>query len=123
MAATAFEGIPAFPLLPASGGTVNSESFVVPRGATVMTIHVPDLVGVATTVLIQSLDPNDKTTWRTVGTFDATDGTTELLDAIPESQATALPVTATGGGMLRLVASADQSSAPVRVPVFFAMEK
>jgi hypothetical protein len=123
MAAVAFDGLQAFPLMPASGGTVNGDSFAVPRGAKVMTIHVPALAGDLSTLKIQSLDLNDKTTWRDITVFDLTDGTFEALDGLPEGTVVTLPITATGGGMLRFVASADQSSAPVRIPVFFYMEK
>ena len=109
-------------LMPAVGQTVNSAPFVVPRGAKSMVIFVPDLTGVAT-IKIQSLSPTVtvETTevWMDVSCFDLTDGTMEALDAIPENAATTLPTSATGGGNLRFVASADQSAAPVLVNVMF----
>src|SRR5262247_4014380 len=109
--------------MPATGQTVNSASFVVPKGAKSFIIFVPDLVGVASTVKLQSLTPTVtvETTevWVDVGCFDLTDGTVELLDAIPENAATTLPTSATGGGNLRFVASADQSSVPSTIHVMF----
>jgi len=121
-----WNGILARPLMPLAGQTVNGEGFAVPRGASHLTIHIPALVGVATTILIQSLNPDigaDGTeTWVTVSVFDLTDGTFELLDGLAESTTVTLPVSATGGGNLRLVASADQSSVPVRIPILFGFE-
>lgn len=122
----AWNGIIARPLMPAAGQTVNGEPFTVPRGALVITFHIPALVGVAATVAVQSLNPDigaDGTeTWVTVSVFDLTDGTFELLDGLAESTTVTIPVSATGGGNLRLLASTDQSSAPVRIPIFIGFE-
>jgi hypothetical protein len=99
----------------ATNGTF-SRPFTVPDGAKVVAIHVPDLVGVGTTVLVQSLRPpeqdNEAEVWTPVSVFDLTDGTFEALDAIPESAVTTLPATALGFGVHRFVASAAQTGAP-----------
>jgi hypothetical protein len=45
-----------------------------------------------------------------------------LLDALLESTAVSVPISATGGGYLRLVASEDQSSAAVTIPILFSFD-
>lgn len=125
MAGLGFEGVPGRPLMPASGETVNGEPFVVPKGARSLTVHVPALVGAGATLKIQSLAPTatalTSQTWADAYAFDVTDGSSEALDGLVESTTVTLPVTATGGGTLRFVASQDQSSVPVDIPVFFAL--
>lgn len=120
----AWNGVVARPLLPASGETVNSEPIVVPAFAKQVTVHVPSLVG-TTTLKFQSLVPNEDVdatrVWQDVSAFDPTDGSYEALDGMPESTSVTFPVPLTGSGVLRLVASNDQSSLPVRVPVFFGV--
>ena len=114
--------------LPAPGETVNSMSFVVPDSAKSVAIFVPDLAGTGTTLKIQSLTPTEfinaggPQLWLDVSTFDLTDGTVELLDGIPENGVTTIPCTATGGGNLRFVSTADQSASPVTVHVIFNMD-
>jgi len=115
------------PLMPAAGETVNGEWFPVPPMSKVMTIYCPDLVGAATTLKVQSLDPREDVTygtpaWRDVSTFNLAGGAPVALISIPESGATTVPTTATGGGVLRLVASADQSSTPVKIDILFLMD-
>ena len=122
MAMYGFPGTKASPRMPIAGGTVNGVPFSVPRGARAMTIHVPALTGTGATVKIQTLNPDSyetTETWADISVFDLTDGTFEVLDGLVESTSVTLPVTATGGGVLRFVASEDQSSAAVNVPVFF----
>ncbi|HYE59339.1 MAG TPA: hypothetical protein VD948_12580 [Rhodothermales bacterium] len=124
--ALSWNGTVVRPLMPASGETQNGEPFAVPKGARVMTVHVPALAGSNTTVKVQALAPvagvdqSANQTWADVTAFDVTDGGYEALDGIPESTTATFPVSVTGGGMLRLVASADQSASPVAIPVFFA---
>lgn len=109
------------PLMPATGETVNGQPFPVPRRAKSLAIHCPTLVASAT-LKIQALKPADSAaseTWSDVHTFNLADGTMVQLDGIQEARVTTLPASATGGGMLRFVASSDQSSAPVTIPVVF----
>jgi hypothetical protein len=105
----------------ATNGTA-SRAFSVPKSARGVTFIVPDLVGVATTVLLQTMTPPTQDgatpTWVALSAFDLTDGTVEALDAIPESAATSLPATALGGGMLRFVASAAQTGAPDALTIY-----
>lgn len=116
-------------LIPDATNGTNSRPFSIPKGAKMMTIFVPDLVGVGTTLLVQALQPQDQEgqseTWVAVGCFDLTDGTIEALDAIPESAATTLPITATGGGILRFVASAAQTGAADALTIYitYAMDE
>jgi len=118
----AWNGIPAHLAMPASGETVNSQWFSVAAGTKVLAIHVPALVGTAATVKIQSLKPTETVeatqVWTDVSVFDLTDGTMELLDGLVESTTVTVPVSATGGGVLRFVASEDQSSVPSVIEVF-----
>jgi len=99
-----------------------SQPFSVPKGAKSVAIHVPTLVGVATTILIEALQPpvsaNVTEVWDEVFVFDLTDGTTEQLNAIPEEQVTTLPVTALGGGVFRFVASAAQTGAVDAISIY-----
>lgn len=122
----AWNGIPARPLMPASGETVNGEAFPVPGGAKMVTVHVPALPGAATTIKLQTLAPTETVeatqVWSDITVFDLTDGTFEALDALPESTTVTIPVSATGGGNLRFVASADASSGPIVIPVFFTRD-
>lgn len=121
----AWNGLPVHTLMPASGETVNGTPFPVPAGAKVMTIHVPNLAG-TDTIKIQSLAPTETVeatqVWSDVKCFDLTDGTLEALDGITESTAVTLPISATGGGVLRFVSSADESGAPVSITVFFSRD-
>lgn len=119
----AFDGTWANPLMPISGGTVNSDPFTIPQRAKSICMFVPALVGASATVKIQGLKPvqdieNASESWSDLYVFDFTDGTTEALDGIPEGQATTLPTSALGSTVIRFVASEDQSSLPVRIPVF-----
>lgn len=126
MGAVVWNGVVARPLMPATGETVNGQSFSVPIEAHAMTLHVPALVGGGTTVKVQSLMPTEDAytteVWQDAYAFDVASGNSVQLDGIAESTTVTLPITATGGGMLRLVASADQSSAPVNILVFFAIQ-
>lgn len=94
----------------------------VPGAALVITISVPALVGSAT-LKIQSLviplDDQQAEVWQDVSTFNLNVGTAVALSGIPDNATTTIPVTATGGGVLRFVASADQSSAPVDIVLGF----
>lgn len=122
----AWNGIPVRTRMPAVGETVNGQPFAVPGGAKMMTIHIPALTGAAATVLLETLAPTETVeatqVWTAVSVFDLTDGTFELLNAMVESTAVTLPISATGGGYLRLVASEDQSAAVVTIPIFFTRD-
>ena len=124
MAHDGWDGTGAHTRMPATGETVNGTRFSVPKGAKSMTINCPDLVGGATTIKLQALvyplDDQVADVWRDVSVFNLADGTLVALDGIPEAAATVLPISATGGGVLRFVASADQTSAPITIPVFFS---
>lgn len=121
-----WNGIPVRPRMPASGETVNGQFFTVPGGSKMMTIHIPALVGTSATLKLQSLAPTETVeatqVWQDVVVFDLTDGTFEALDGMVESTTVTIPVSASGGGNLRFVASEDQSSVPVVVPVFFTRD-
>lgn len=115
--------------LPDATNGTNSRPFSVPKGARAATIFIPDLVGVGTTVLIQSLQPplqeNETEVWVNISVFDLTDGSFEVLDALVESTCVTLPVTALGTGVLRFVASAAQTGAAdaLEIRVLWAMEE
>jgi len=122
-----FNGIIRRARMPALGQTVNGEMIVIPRAAVTMTIHVVALVGVATTLALQSLNPDiapgGAEVWdQVIFISEGTDGTVDtyvLIDAIPEEQVTVLYQSNFGAGIVRLVASADQSSAPIFIPIVF----
>lgn len=118
----AWNGVVARPLMPAAGETVNGEFFTIAGGVKVITIHVPALAGAATTVKVQTLAPTETVeatpVWNDVQVFNLAAGGFIALAALAESTAVTIPVSATGGGTLRLVASADQSSAPVAIPIW-----
>lgn len=119
----AWNGVPARLAMPASGSeTVNSQWWSVMAGAKVLQIHVPALVGSGATVKLQALAPSETVeatqVWTDVKCMDLTDGTFEALDGLVESTTVTIPVSATGGGVLRFVASEDQSSVPSTILVF-----
>lgn len=124
MAHDGWEGVGAFTTMPATGETVNGSRFSVPKGAKSMTINCPGLTGATATVKLQALayPASDQVSdvWRDLSVFNLADGSVVALDGIPEGAATVLPISATGGGVLRFVASEDQSGAPVTIPVFFS---
>ncbi len=115
--------VPADIAMPESGDTVNSAPFSVPRNAISMAIHTPSaFAGGSDSVKLESLDHNtDVATeaWRAVEVFNLADGSFVALDGILANKCTTIPITATGGGVLRFVASADQSGAPVTIKVDF----
>lgn len=121
MAIYGWDVVIADPLMPLAGQTVNGAPFTVPKGTLGIAIHCPDLVGVASTYKIMSLmpgrDDQEAEAWRDVYVFDLTTGNMRQLTAIPENIVATFPVTATGAGVLRFVASVDQSSLPVRMQV------
>ncbi len=116
-----WNGVTARLAMPASGETVNTQWFQVAHGAKVLQIHIPAMVGTGT-VLLQALAPTETVeatqVWRTVTCMDLTDGTFEALDGMPENTIVTVPVSATGGGNLRFVASEDQTSVPSVIVVF-----
>lgn len=95
-----------------SDASANSEAFVMPKAVGSVTFFIGALDGVST-VKVQALDPQDKTTWRDVFSFDPGDGTMTLVGAMPESQCTVVPASALGTGVFRLVASNAQPTASV----------
>jgi hypothetical protein len=108
--------------LPAPGGTTASRAFSVPGNCVVMTVGVPALVGSATLKLqslVIPLDDQQAEVWQDVSTFNLAVGTPVALAGIPDNKTTTVPITACGGGVLRFVASADQSSAPVDIVLGF----
>jgi len=127
----AWNGIIVYPLLPETGGTVNSERMIVPRGADTMTIHVPNFTGTPT-VTLRTLAPqvaaDGSESWTTIKVLqlEAAADAYPAIDSIPEGAAgppvvgaVVLYKSAFGCGILRLVTSSDVSSAPVRVSVVF----
>ena len=124
-----WDTVPVDTTMPASGQTVNGTPFSVPRGTYAATFYIPDLVGAATTCKLQALVPNTDQAaevWLDLKTFDfsATAPTVPIaLDELPEATATTIPGSALAGGVFRLVASVDQSSVPVRIPVGFVVTR
>lgn len=112
--------------LPATGETVNSEKFAVPPGNKVVTVFVPAIEGVASTMKLQALTPNDVVndtqTWTDLTYFDIADGTFDAIDAFPESTVVSMPVSLMGGGILRWVASADTSAVPADIIMLFSRD-
>ena len=106
--------------MPAAGETVNTQGFSVPRSALVLGLHVPALAGGATLklqALVPPIDDQVADVWQDVSTFNLAGGAAVALSAIPGNAATTIPITATGAGVLRLVASADQSGSPSTITI------
>ena len=77
--------------MPAPGGTVNSVPYTVPE------------------------------VWGDTSGFNTTNGTTQAASPIWEGFVTTMPIAFLGGGVQRLVASADQSGAPTTIGLIFHM--
>jgi hypothetical protein len=119
--ATSFgwDALTAKPLMPAAGDTVNSESISVPRGSQTVSFHMPSLVSAATWKL-QALDPMDQSTWRDLQIFNLASGGIQPLATVPNgSKVTTFPTSAIGSGVIRVVASQDQSGTPFHFSVVF----
>lgn len=121
MASYGWDSLGAKPRMPKAGDTVNGETFSIPRGSQAITIHVPVLAGGAT-LRLQALDPNGSDqisteVWRDVKVFNLSSGGIQALAALPQSTAVTLPTAAIGAGVMRLVASADQSGAPLFISI------
>src|SRR5437867_2005436 len=104
-----FADIIAYARMPDTGETVNGEPISVPRNAQTLTLYIPALASTAT-VKIQTLDPKtaslgDTEVWYDVYVFNILAGGVQPLTAIPGGQATTFPISALGGGVIRLVAS------------------
>jgi hypothetical protein len=106
------------------GGTISAPDFVAPENAVTMAIHIPVLEA-ATTVALQSNRPkeqqNEADVWTTITVFDLTDGTFEALDGMGGTSAAlvTVPLSATGPGPFRFLASGAQSSAAREIRVAF----
>lgn len=122
MASYGWDIVPGRCAMPLAGQTVNGQPFTVPRTALVLVLHIPTLVGAAT-VKLQSLVParDDQVAdaWQEIAAFNLAAGSPVALSGIPSNAATSIPITATGAGVLRCVASSDQSSAPVEITMSF----
>src|SRR6185295_13919556 len=108
--------------MPRSGQTVNGVPFSVPGSALVIQLQIPVLAGSATVKLQSLVVPTDDQVadvWQDVSTFNLAGGAAIALSGIPSNATTTIPITATGAGVLRLVASADQSGSPVDIIVAF----
>ena len=112
------DGIPGKVTIPTAVNGSDSRPFSVPQGAKVMMVFVPDLVGAGTTLKLQALAPQvddvSTETWLDVGAFDLTAGGAGapiVIDQIPESACTTIPISAVGGGPFRFTASAAQTGA------------
>lgn len=109
-----------------SGGTL-SDDFEVPTGAKTLQIHIPAL-DATTTVALQAnrpmLQENETAVWTTITVFDLTDGSFEAIDGMGTT-ATALvviPVSATGPGPLRFIASGAQAGGAREIRVAIGMD-
>ena len=118
------EGVDARVRMPAVGQTVNTLGFAVPKGAHAMTVNCPTVISAAT-FTIQALYPDEAdtttATWRTIS---AATGVTlvPLTGIVVSNVAITWNIAQIGGGTLRFVASADQSSVPYDVGVVFHMQ-
>lgn len=122
MASYGWDIVPGDVAMPATGETVNSAPFSVPKGAFSLAIHAPTSFVGGGTVKIQSLDPDDDQAaeaWRDVQWVNLADGTFIAADQIPQNKVTTIPVAAIGGGVLRFVATTDQSGAATVIKVAF----
>ena len=121
-------GVPVRVLLPDATDGTDSREFVVPEGSKVMVVHVPALVGVASTLKLQAqerkLTDAETAVWGDITVFNLTDGTFTALDGLPESTVVTIPVSAIGPGPLRFVASAAQTGAidAITIPVLFGRD-
>lgn len=102
--------------------TTASAPFSVPKAAHAMTIQFPTN---STTFSIQQLavprDDQEAEVWRTISV--AVGVTLTALSGITASAiAVTWPVSVIGGGVLRLLAAADQSGAPLTFKVVFHMQ-
>jgi hypothetical protein len=119
--------IPDRPRMPATGETVNGKPFSIPRNAKALTLFLPTLVGAAT-IAIQVLEPTvdvDAGTenWFQLKVFNLSTGAVQSVAAIASGGvAVTLPISGLGGGVARLVASADQSGTPVNITITFATD-
>ena len=102
--------------LPTAVDGTESRPFSIPKGASSVTFHVPDLVGAAT-LKIQALTPQDgdrdTEVWTDLKYADMAATTLGFvaIAAIPESSAITFPGVSLGGGILRFVASGAQTGA------------
>jgi hypothetical protein len=104
---------------------VNSVPYTVPKTAVAVTFHVPALAGTNTSLKVQTLFPaasdQDPEVWGDTSGFNTTNGTTQAASPIWEGFVTTMPIAFLGGGVQRLVASADQSGAPTTIGLIFHM--
>lgn len=100
-------------------GTANSTSFVMPRCTGAVSVFLPALDGVATTVSVQTLNPLDNTySAILVAVPGAADITYTALDNMAESTVIVIPASFFGPGNFRLVASAVQTTAAKATIIF-----
>lgn len=110
----------------AIGGTTSGD-FDLPTGAKTLQIHIPALE-TATTVALQANRPkdqeNESDVWTTITVFDLTDGTFEALDGMGSTAAAlvVIPVSASGPGPLRFLASGAQTSAARVIYISYGMD-
>jgi hypothetical protein len=118
-----WDAIIAKPRMPATGGTTDSDIITVPRGSQTVSFHMPALVSAATWKL-QAVDPQGadgaSPTWRDIQVFNLASGGIQALSAVPNgSKVTTFPISALGSGVIKVVASADQSGTPFNFSVVF----
>jgi hypothetical protein len=109
MANLAWDVIKAHPVI--LSGAVNSDSFVMPRAATSMTVHLPaTMTGI--TLTVQSLDPQDSTTWNTVNFVSLTSpiNVVALTVTFGAARCVVFPIDIYGGGNLRLVSGTAEAA-------------
>lgn len=124
MAVYGWDAISPKPRMPALGGTTDSDAITVPKGTQTVSFHMPALAAAATWKL-QALDPigSDRTStevWRDIQVFNLASGGIQPLSAVPNgSRVTTFPISAMGGGIIKVVASGDQSGSPFFFSVLF----
>lgn len=117
--------------MPVTGGTVNSETFTLPRNTKALTLFIATTLAGVATLKLQALEPTvdvDAGTenWRDVVVYNlSTPGTNaiSLTNAQTNNQAITFPVTGLGGGTFRWVASADQSGAAQTFHMIISTDK
>jgi hypothetical protein len=124
-------GLPVRPVIvnmPTPGGTTASDPFEVPQSARGINVFMGDL-GSGVTWKIQVLTPpndieNDTEVWTdmwTVSLPTTTPAVAVQMSGFARNQTTSIPATMIGGGVYRIVATADQSGAPFTFKITFGV--
>ena len=92
--------------------STTSTTFNVPRAVGAVSVILPDFT-TDTTCVVQGLDPLDKTTWRSLYTYDPGDGTMTLV-TLNENVYLVIPASTFGVGTFRFLnANAQTGTATI----------